>query len=505
MKTKKQKAEKGPKSKVQSPKLENKPLPTPTLRVLDLSALVPSHTNQRKEFNPTELAELVESIKAKGVVQPPLVRASGRKGEFEIIAGHRRWKAAKIAKVSQVRCLVYENLSDLDTLDLQLLENLQRVNLNAMEEATGFQQMLDLKDEQGKPRYTVDTLAAKVNKSRSAIYETLRLLKVAEPVKKAMADAAKMPASTAKLIATLPDEKSQLQALKEITDGELSFRDAEQCVESIRKEIKDKEEMDKKIAAAEAKGETVLSEAESKKVYRYGYLYGSADYVEASRCASPYDKKTRSWNQLVGKEVLPVWCRNGSGLVKLFRKTDADTALAKSGIKFEKPKEKNRPKTNEELEQDFHQRIGELVQGPATEAVLNAAEEMEEKAVHIVSISAQLENLYAGDVVELCKSLGFVEPEDEKEAEEADEVEWLRQQLPKMTQATLRRVLIGLALPNRAYDHWEKSFNKDFAKLAEQCGVDLFPLEKAARNQANKEQSLATDAKGAKDGKAVAK
>jgi ParB family chromosome partitioning protein len=144
---------------------------------IPIEFLRPNPRNPRRNFAEAELEELATSIKERGVIQPILVRAAAAAGKrFEIIAGERRWRAAQRAGIHQVPVLVIE-ANDSQALEIAIIENVQRTDLNALEEAAGYQSLVD---EFG---YSQDNIAKTVGKSRSHVANTLRLLKLPEPVK----------------------------------------------------------------------------------------------------------------------------------------------------------------------------------------------------------------------------------------------------------------------------------------------------------------------------------
>jgi ParB family transcriptional regulator, chromosome partitioning protein len=156
-------------------------------RRLPLALLAPNPNNPRKTFDDAGLADLAASIKERGVVQPLIVRPlSGLAGErgsdrYEIIAGERRWRAAQKAGLHDVPVIVCE-ASDKESLEIAIIENVQRADLNALEEARGYQQLIDLY------RYSQQELADVIGKSRPHIANTLRLLVLPEQVQALIAD-----------------------------------------------------------------------------------------------------------------------------------------------------------------------------------------------------------------------------------------------------------------------------------------------------------------------------
>ena len=146
------------------------------MRTVAIEALKASALNPRASFEPRELNELAESIRARGLVQPIVVRpAKGPGGGYEIVAGERRWRAAQAAALHDVPVIV-RDLSDQQALEIAIIENVQRTDLNAVEEAAGYRQLIDAY------KYTQEDLAGIVGKSRSHLTNTLRLLKLPESV-----------------------------------------------------------------------------------------------------------------------------------------------------------------------------------------------------------------------------------------------------------------------------------------------------------------------------------
>jgi ParB family transcriptional regulator, chromosome partitioning protein len=140
-------------------------------RLLPIADLHPSGRNPRKSFDEGELAELANSIRAKGLVQPIIARPDPQRGGYEIVAGERRWRAAQRAGLHTVAVIV-RDLSDLEVAEFALIENVQRSDLNAIEEAAGYQELIE------KFGYTQEQLAEAIGKSRSHLANMLRLLKL---------------------------------------------------------------------------------------------------------------------------------------------------------------------------------------------------------------------------------------------------------------------------------------------------------------------------------------
>jgi ParB/RepB/Spo0J family partition protein len=197
-----------------------------------LSQIVVSKTNPRKSFDKLKHEELTQSVKLKGVINPILVRPLDD-GGYEVVAGERRFKAAKAAGLAEIPATV-KPLSDAEALELQVIENNQREDLHPLEEAEGFEALLKCKHADGS-KYSVDDVAEKIGKSKSYVYKKMKLCDCCQDVRQAFYDG-KIDFSKALLLAQVHGEKLQRQALAEITrpwiGGEpMTFRAAHQHVQ----------------------------------------------------------------------------------------------------------------------------------------------------------------------------------------------------------------------------------------------------------------------------------
>ena len=165
-----------------------------TLRHVPIEFLHANPNNPRKHFADSDLEDLTRSIRDKGVLQPLVVRQRGN-GEFEIVAGERRWRAAQRAGIHEVPVLI-RDLSDGEALEIALIENIQRADLNALEEARAYQQLMD------QFSYTQQQLADSVGKSRSHVANTIRLLSLPESVRRHIEDGALTAGHARALVAT---------------------------------------------------------------------------------------------------------------------------------------------------------------------------------------------------------------------------------------------------------------------------------------------------------------
>jgi ParB family chromosome partitioning protein len=182
--------------------------------------LRPCPLQPRKDFTPETLRELADSIREQGIVQPLIVRE--RSGLFEIIAGERRWRAAQLAGLTEVPVISRE-ADDRSVLELALIENLQRENLNAIEEAHGYAQLI------GQFELTQEEVAGKVGKSRAAIANALRLLKLAPALQTSVREG-RLSVGHAKVILGLESAEQQQTAAERVMKEGLSVRQTEKLV-----------------------------------------------------------------------------------------------------------------------------------------------------------------------------------------------------------------------------------------------------------------------------------
>lgn len=185
-------------------------LAAPYAASIALSLITPSATNPRKRFDKDALADLTDSVRKHGIIQPILVRQIDPAiAAYELVAGERRYRAATAAGLEEIPAIV-RNLTDVEALELQVIENLQRADLHPIEEAEGYEQ---LRDRHG---YSIDELAAKVGKSKAYVYARLKFTDLCKEAREAFF-AGELNASTALLIARIPTDKVQKAALKELT------------------------------------------------------------------------------------------------------------------------------------------------------------------------------------------------------------------------------------------------------------------------------------------------
>ena len=211
---------------------------------LPLEEIVPNKEQPRKTFDETALEELAESIRQHGVLQPLLVRPLPG-GGYQLVAGERRYRASRIAGLREVPVVIRE-LSDVETMEIAIIENLQREDLNPIEEAKGYRALQDVYG------MTQDDVAQSVGKSRPAVANATRLLALSEPVLKLVEDGT-LSAGHARALLPLSDTEMQLAAAKTVIEKGLSVRRAEALAAQLLKDTQEKPA--KKAAGVDYLGE----------------------------------------------------------------------------------------------------------------------------------------------------------------------------------------------------------------------------------------------------------
>lgn len=192
------------------------------LEEIQVSKIVPNPNQPRKTFDDESIAELAQSIRQVGLIQPLVVRRQG--DVYELIAGERRLRAIKLLELERVTCIVQNDIVDESSAMMALIENLQRENLNFFEEAQCYSDLIDTYS------LTQEALAEKLGKSQSSIANKLRVLKLPPAVKEAMTDAG-LTERHARALLRIADENEQLAIIKEVKDKGMSVKETEQRVE----------------------------------------------------------------------------------------------------------------------------------------------------------------------------------------------------------------------------------------------------------------------------------
>ena len=200
-----------------------------------LSEIEPNKLQPRKEFNEDALGELADSIKKYGIIEPIVVTKKGK--SYEIIAGERRWRAARLAGLKEVPVIIRE-YSDRERMEVALIENLQREDLNPVEEALAYQSLID------EYNLKQDEVAERVSKSRTTITNSLRLLKLSDKVKQMLIDDM-ISTGHARALLAIEDENVQYETALSVFDEGLSVRETEQLVKGVNNILAGKDIDDK--------------------------------------------------------------------------------------------------------------------------------------------------------------------------------------------------------------------------------------------------------------------
>lgn len=212
--------------------------------MMDINKIEPNINQPRKDFDEDALQELADSIKQYGLIEPIIVQ-KGKKNLYQIIAGERRWRAARIAGVKQVPVIV-KDYSNQEVMEIALIENIQREDLNPIEEAEAYQRLID------EYHMKQDEVAEKVSKSRVAITNTLRLLKLDERVRRMVIED-KIKGGHARTLLSVKDGDIQYEIALQIFDQNLSVRETEKLVKSMlavpKQKKEQKEEENKQMRA----------------------------------------------------------------------------------------------------------------------------------------------------------------------------------------------------------------------------------------------------------------
>lgn len=193
---------------------------------VDLDLIEPNSEQPRTKFSEENLEELTQSIRINGIVQPILVRKKG--GTYQLVAGERRWRAAQRAGLKKIPAIV-KNVSDEKLLELALIENIQRQELNPMEEAKAYKNLID------SIGLTQEMIAERVGKNRTVITTALRLLKLPNSIQK-LIEEEKISAGHGKVLLIIDDSEAQIRLAKTIIEMKLSVRDTEKAIKRINRE-----------------------------------------------------------------------------------------------------------------------------------------------------------------------------------------------------------------------------------------------------------------------------
>lgn len=224
--------------------------------IVKITHVEPNREQPRKNFDEDALQELADSIKQFGLLQPILVQ--DRKDYYEIIAGERRWRAARLAGLKEVPVII-KNYTDQEIVEIALIENIQREDLNPIEEAQAYKRLLE------EFHLKQDEVAERVSKSRVAVTNSIRLLKLSEKVQQMVIDDM-ISTGHARALLAVEDEEEQYALAQKIFDEKLSVREVEKLVKNLHKPAKAKKMDDKTMQAIYLDIEERLKQRLSTKV-----------------------------------------------------------------------------------------------------------------------------------------------------------------------------------------------------------------------------------------------
>lgn len=222
--------------------------------MMDIDKVEPNRKQPRKNFDEDALLELSESIKQFGVIQPLIVQ--DRKTYYEIVAGERRWRAAKMAGLKEIPVII-KNFSEQEIMEISLIENIQREDLNPIEEALAYKKLLtefNLKQ---------DEVAERVSKSRTAVTNSMRLLKLNEKVQQMLIDDM-LSTGHARALLAIDDEDEQYNLAQKIFDEKMSVREVEKLVKKLQKDKTEKPKEEVKPDQAIEQMQVIYHDLEEK-------------------------------------------------------------------------------------------------------------------------------------------------------------------------------------------------------------------------------------------------
>ena len=224
--------------KHQKEKMEFEGKPGEQVQIVKLTKVEPSREQPRKQFDADALQELAESIKQFGVLQPLLVQK--KEDYYEIIAGERRWRASKLAGLKEVPVIVKE-FTEQEAVEISLIENIQREDLNPIEEAMAYKRLME------EFHLKQDGIAERVSKSRTAVTNSMRLLKLDDRVQQMLIDEM-ISTGHARALLALESKDAQAEAAVKVFDEKLSVRETERLVKELLNPVQKKEEKPKNQA-----------------------------------------------------------------------------------------------------------------------------------------------------------------------------------------------------------------------------------------------------------------
>jgi ParB/RepB/Spo0J family partition protein len=491
---------------------------------IPIAAIVPSPSNPRKTYNEQKLAELAESIKSnKGLIHPITVRVKAE-DQYEIVVGERRWRATGLAGLDTIDCKLVV-MTDAEVAALQLVENCQREDVDALEEAQAFKLLID------DHSYSVEDVMAKIGRSEQYVRRRLRLTTLPAPARDALAKG-EIVLGVAELVSLLPaevQEKAATDVRRDLTfstpmtiaaaralllerytlglgsapfdtaDAEL-FSEAGACTGCPKRTgnqgvlfqdvatddvctdpecYGEKKERFWKLRVVEAKaaGQEVLTKKEYGQVFPYGNLNPNSGYVELNaRC--PHDPKKRTFRKLLGKQAHTlVIARDRTGHVReLLKAEEANKALEAAGHKFDLPKpppvlDLEQAQEDRRKEKERHEKKLALMRATVPMAVALVVEKWEKRE--------PTKAFWRWLAVYLLGSAEGQVHDRRREQLGDDPVKACE----KLSEAELRGLCFELLFESDFYDQWSTKYSAALQDLCEQHKIDLKGLEKTAKSQ----------------------
>lgn len=510
---------------------------------IQLTHLVPSKTNPRKHFDPAALAELAESIKVHGILQPILVRRISSGGtasnKFEIIAGERRYRAAGLAKFDMVPAIC-RDLNDDEVIAIQLIENLQREDLTALEEAQGYQELLRRKGPDGKKNFTVDEIAKSVGKSKGYVYHQMKLLDLCAEVL-AHVTSGELEVASAVAIARIPFKDAQIEAADYAMDDNMSHREVlamiqreytfdldkrapfdiklvyEQAPEPYRRacnpcpdrsgnardlypEIKGANvctnascykakcaaEAQVQLEKAQKSGKTVLQGKDAEKILE---KYSSHNYKGFARLDAHIPGTNATYKQVLGKAdvetVLVMDPRHPGKPVEVVNVNKAYEALREKKIKFADPSKERDSAAKLRKDAQLHDQARKAMFLQAREAIKDDLSE----PILITLIEQLLANFH-GDRQQLIFETWAGASFNGNWGAMSKFMSQCEQEMPKLPAFSLRRMLVDLVLLDAVVCHNShevleqllKKHKLDFKKIHADLKAEAEAAEKAAKS-----------------------
>lgn len=492
---------------------------------LALSEIHESATNPRRSFDKAALEELTESVRKHGVLQPILVRPNDQ--GYELVAGHRRFRAASAAGLDEIPAVVRE-LDDREVLEIQVVENLQREDLHPLEEAEGYRRLHE------DFEYSVDELAAKVGKSKSYVYARMKLCAIAGKARELFLEG-KLDASRALLIARIPVPELADQAAVELVEDDWiqSYREAadhiqenymlrlseapfpandadlvpeagpckacpkrtgnqrelfgdvqsaDVCTDPVCFRKKADTHWERQRAIAEEKGQKVL-EGNAAIEAKYSSRFVRLD----NPCHS--DPKLRTWRTLLGKsfennpESNAVLVRSGDGSTEtLIPKTAAVERLRERGHDFAQ-KEKRSIDSPQSREERAHKKRKAAI-ALAIEDLVKAAESIELTGFLRLLASTLLRG-HNEPVQATAKRRGW-EPAKKKQKYDPDDY---TANLAELGEPELRGVVVELIAMEMPSSTWQSGYGLGWKAACELLGIDMKPYERKVAAEARKKKT----------------